>query len=263
MRSFKDGDLLVVPHLPWHGTVSVHVVDGDFPACYAYRDADPLHLNHGVKVRASFGLNGGISIYNHELTTWYARLRGLQLPVIQVPDLEATFRTIISDLTQTPDKKHPESKLHDYLANTLAEAVRVTKERFSCMPASASAISFESVCEYLLSTWGYRIVGRNEYDGQGGDVDLRCARQRTDSSPFESGETELLVQVKRHVGTTDGWPVEQLVKMIAVNPTADGCVMSLADSFTPEAVALANQHGITLMNGDTICRLVLARLSAG
>jgi Restriction endonuclease len=51
--------------------------------------------------------------------------------------------------------------------------------------------------------------------------------------------------------------VRQLVKMMAKDATADGCVMSLAEDFSPEAKDLAKQNGILLMNGNAVCTLAL------
>jgi hypothetical protein len=67
MREFKDGDMLVTPHLPENGKVSIHLIDGDFPSCYAYLSGDSTHMNHCIKVKESFGLQGNISIYNSHL----------------------------------------------------------------------------------------------------------------------------------------------------------------------------------------------------
>ena len=46
IREFKDGDMLITPHLPEYGTVSVHIVHGDFPNCYSYDVSDETHQNH-------------------------------------------------------------------------------------------------------------------------------------------------------------------------------------------------------------------------
>ncbi len=86
MRSFKDGDLLATPHLPERGKVSVHAVDGDFPACYHYEQSDEDHLNHRIRVKHSYGLDGNISIYNSALSAWYAKLQWLRLPVLPIPE---------------------------------------------------------------------------------------------------------------------------------------------------------------------------------
>jgi hypothetical protein len=45
--------------------------------------------------------------------------------------------------------------------------------------------------------------------------------------------------------------------MMEKDQTADGCVMSLGDDFTPEATNLAEDNEILLMNGATICKLLL------
>ena len=60
MRDFKDGDLLVMPRLPTYGTVSIHIVDGDYPDCYRYDTTDQTSQNHRIKVGESFGLDGGV-----------------------------------------------------------------------------------------------------------------------------------------------------------------------------------------------------------
>ena len=41
--------------------------------------------------------------------------------------------------------------------------------------------------------------------------------------------------------------------MIAEEPLADGCVMSLGDNFAEAAKALAEKNGILLMAGYTVC----------
>ena len=103
---------------------------------------------------------------------------------------------------------------------------------------------------------GYAIVRRNWYS-DGGDVDLQCARSRTDLSPFEAGQVNLFVQVKKYTGTTDDLAVRQVLKMMEKEHSADGCVMSLGDDFTREATKLAEDNEILLMNGATICKLLL------
>jgi Restriction endonuclease len=90
---------------------------------------------------------------------------------------------------------------------------------------------------------------------------LMCVKERADASPFESGQTTLLVQVKKHQGMTNEHAVKQLPEMLKAHPAADACVMSLADGFTVEATALADTHGVVLMDGETIASLLLAELS--
>jgi len=156
MREFEDGDLLVVPHLPEYGKASVHVIDGDFPDCYIYLEKDPCHLNHGIRVRASFGLDGNISIYNHQLAGWHGRLSGLRLPVIQIPDQEAIFKKLVHDIEEKPDQHLGESKLDDFLGATLEDVLTGMKASLAGINAAGGIISFEAICEHLLKSWSQR-----------------------------------------------------------------------------------------------------------
>lgn len=69
------------------------------------------------------------------------------------------------------------------------------------------------------------------------------------------------MQVKKHTGMTDMQAVKQVLIYMAKYPEADGCVMSLADDFTPDAKQLADQQGIVLLNGEKICELLLKTLA--
>ena len=260
IRDFRDGDVLVVPHLPENGTVSVHVVDGDFPDCYAYLASDSWHLNNQIKVRASYGLDGQISIYNSLLAPWYGKLQWMRLPILPMEEYGGIFAELIDHLVASPAATYPPSEINEYFEALTQRLLGVLKEDLIKISPSVSAISFEKVCEYLLTEVGYSIVARNQYDREGGDIDLRCVRERSSLSPFESGQVTLFVQVKKHTGTSDAHAVEQLLRMMKREPGADGCVMTLAENYTTEAAALAKKEGILLLNGESTRRLLLQAL---
>ncbi len=93
---FKNGDILVTPHLPEYGKVSLHIVEGDFPACYDYLEHDDAHLNHRIKIRKSYGIEGSISIDNFELAHWRSKLQSLRLPILPIKQQnEPIFQEII------------------------------------------------------------------------------------------------------------------------------------------------------------------------
>lgn len=259
IRDFKRGDLLVIPHLPAHGKVSIHVIADDFPKCYNYV-VDKDHQNHLLSIEKSYGLDGSISIYHLGLTSWYGKLQWLRLPILPIPQHEVAFCNIIDEIEKSPTIKFEPSLLAEYLNSLREELIHKLNSKLQEIKPSGAEISFESVCEQLLKAAGYKISARNQYNSEGGDVDLHCVRDRSDVSPFEAGQTTLFVQVKKHTGNTDEWSVQQLLGMIKQEPTADGCVMSLGDSFTQEAQELAEKNGILLMNGDVICQLLLGEL---
>lgn len=258
MRSFKDGDLIATPHLPERGKVSIHVVDGDFPACYRYDPAGNDHLNHRILVKRSYGIEGNISIYNTVLSAWYAKLQWLRLPVLPIPEHEDAFQSVIRQLDNSPNMTFAVSPLEEHLSglqDRVLESLKIDLRR--TLNPNNSDLSFESLCERLLVKSGYTVVGRNVFDGEGGDVDIHCTRKRADASPFETGDVTLFVQVKKHEGITDQIAVRQLVKMMSKDASADGCVMSLAEDFSNEAKELAEQNDILLMNGSAVCKLAL------
>ena len=265
MSQFQDGDMLVTPHLPEYGKVSIHIVNGSFPDCYRYcppSDSDGSHESHRILLKRSFGLNGEISIYNTILIPWRAKLPWLRFRVLPIPQFVEPFSTIVREIEQGSTSQFDRSNLDDFL-KTLSENVGnlITEKLRSMSPAGGAVVSFESLCERLLSAAGYRIIRRNYYDKQGGDVDLICVRSRSDVSIFESGEVRLFVQVKKYAGETNEEAVQQVIKMLKEDPSADGCVMSLADGFTEGAEKLADNNGIVLLDRHDICAQLMSQLS--
>jgi hypothetical protein len=263
IRAFKDGDILVVPHLPEDGKVSIHLVEGDFPNCYAYLARDSCHLNNRIRIKCSYGLDGNIDAHNTALINWYGKLRALQYPILPIGQFESDFLDVIDRLNKNSKIEIGPSELQDFLDRLTESLLGRLRDELDHIAASGGETSFERICEHIVKSTGYRIERRNMYDSKGGDVDLRCSRQRSDSSPFEVGQAVLFVQVKKHKGKSDERPVKQLLKMIKQEPTADGCVMSLADDYTDEAKELAEKNGILLLNGSSICQLLLKELAKG
>lgn len=262
IRDLKNGDILVTPHLPEKGTVSIHVVHGDYPDCYSYLPHDDTHLGHRIRIKKSYGLDGKISIYNESLVTWYAKLTGLRLPLLPINDLGECFLTVVRDLESGEGKGLKPSGLMDRFKRIYESLLGKAKEELYKLPSRHAEMSFEKACEFLLKSEGYEIESRNHYDKEGGDLDLRCSRERSDRSPFEAGQVILLVQVKKHQGTTDKHAVEQIKRMLDKEPGADACVISLADKFDHQAHTLAQQYGIRLINGREFCRLLLMKLAS-
>lgn len=256
IREFKDGTILVTPHVPTDGKVSIHVVDGDYPDCYVYEADDRLGIGHGVKIRKSYGLYGEIDIHSIVLIEWYARLKYIRMPIQRIDGDLASFQSIMQQIDSgTRTVFHP-SDIDEYVTKLGRETADFVKQRLQSMPDSLATVSFEGLCARLLEEAGYRVTGRNRHQG-GGDVDLICERDKGDTSPFQGGVDELYAQVKKHTGKTGTEAVDQVVKMMSLRKQApDGCVISLA-SFTDEARTLAADHDVILVDGDQIAWLLL------
>lgn len=188
MRTFKDGDLLVTPHLSEFGKVTITVVDGDYPGCYNYVQNDGHDQNHRIRVKGVYGLNGNISIGHVLLTGWYAKLQALRLPVLPISDNQEAFEAIIRELVADPNKQFDTSPLTAVFDDWLAKALEAMKCEIR---KNANGVYFEKVCARLLAHAGYENVRRN-FHKSGGDVDLQCSRNRTILSPFEAGQVNLV-----------------------------------------------------------------------
>ena len=259
IRNFKNDDLLVIPNLPNNREVSILVVDGDFPDCYNYLTSDPTHLNHQIRIKKAYGLKSEISTHNVKLAAWRGKLSSLRYRILPIPQFDSIFRDIIKEFDQNSDAKFEPSELDEYLHCLSSDVITLIEKRLSKLTSSGGGISFEEICKRLLISAGYQVVAQNQYNRSGGDIDFHCVRDLSEASLFETGQTTLFVQVKKHTGKTNKQGVEQLLKMIQ-DPTTNGCVMSLAD-FDGEAEKLAETEGIVLMNGATICQLLMSELS--
>lgn len=263
IRDFMDGDILVTPHLPEHDKVSLHIVDGDYPVCYEYIKNDECHLNHSIKIKKSYGLAGNINIYYVDLANWYGKLQWIRLPIIPIPQFSNGFDRIIESLQKDNNIEFAKSELDDYFIAIQSKVKKLVIDNLMGINPSRGVISFEAICRKIISDGGYEFKGRNIYDGKGGDIDLWFKRQKSDLSPFETGESDLFVQVKKHEGVTDEKAVQQLLQIMSSGDFADNpdaCVISLCDDFSEQAVKLAEKNGVLLINSDIFSRLFVENI---
>ena len=263
ITAFTDKDVIVTPHLPEYGRLSIHIVQGDFPHCYRYEQKDDSHQNHRIQLIESIGLNNEneISIYNADLVGYRTALQYLRYPILPIPEFDNIFLDIVKDFAADPHQRRTASSLEEFLASLVNGVTSALTESLRNIWPAGGEISFENLCERVLVSNGYEIVRRHWYDGQGGDVDMVCKRSRDELSVFKGREDLLYVQVKKHDGETDETAVSQLIQMMGSDSKADGCVMSLADSFTCKARKLAKNNGIVLLNKNEICSLLLPLLA--
>jgi Holliday junction resolvase-like predicted endonuclease len=257
MREFRDGDWLVVPHLPERGRVQIHELEGGYPTGYEYHPDDATHLNHAFRVRRSWGIEHPLSAGHIHLAAWKGRLPNLRLPVLNISYLREDLERFVGAVESDPAHAGRVAGVDELFQALRDDVSGLVKSRLNAISNSGGALSFEAVCRRLLQSEGYCVTRTNYYDRAGGDVDFVCTRASGGGSVFESGEVTLFVQVKNHRGETGARAVEQVVDMLRANPEADGCVITAADAFSSDAESLAQQEGIALLTGDDVVRLVL------
>ena len=115
----------------------------------------------------------------------------------------------------------------------------------------------EYVAIYFKSLGATSEVLAKNYSDKHGDCDVEAV--------FPALRLTISVQCKKHIGTTDDWAVRQISeyadqrneKVPDENWTYAYWVVSLADRFTDEACRLAQEKGVTLINGGDFCRMLL------
>ena len=130
MKEFRDDDILVLPRLPEYKTVSLHIVDGDFPSCYEYDSSDSTDLNHRIKVKRSFGMNGELHVRSMPLVQYHAKLPWLRLPVLPMPQFESIFAKLVEEMSaESADKtQYGPAELDDFLRDMACSVDAVVTE---------------------------------------------------------------------------------------------------------------------------------------
>ncbi|TFD97071.1 restriction endonuclease [Jeotgalibacillus sp. R-1-5s-1] len=261
IRTFVQGDILIVPHFPSDGCMSILVVEGNYPNNYTWQPGQVRDLNHGIKIKEAYGLNGTISIYHYLLVKWYGKLSGMRLPITEMRQMDDIVHKLLGILRQDPDHQFEKSTMTDYLENQTSLLLKTLQDQLYHLDASRSDLSFEKVCENLIEQYGYECVDRNCYDGKGGDADLIFLKKSDQGSPFETGDSYLFVQIKKHRGETDEQAIRQLTQIMQSKleyAPANACAITLADTFSPAAQSLADDTGIKTITGPELCRLLIS-----
>ena len=113
------------------------------------------------------------------------------------------------------------------------------------------------VASYFKALGAHATVLSKNYSDKQGDCDVEAV--------FPALRFTVCVQCKKHIGTTDDWAVRQISDYAAqreemasdANWTYAYWVVSLADKFNDDACRLAQEKGVTLINGNEFCRMLL------
>ena len=143
------------------------------------------------------------------------------------------------------------------LYNSLADAT--VKAVLSVLKKELNDTKFELLVKWYLGKVGASVTdipAKNERNKQG-DADVIAA--------FDLLKTVICVQVKFHDGTTDEWGVKQIAnyrdsepgKSFAIGYSQVCWLVSTADNFSKEAVVLAENERVQLVNGEQFASMLL------
>lgn len=128
---------------------------------------------------------------------------------------------------------------------------------FEQIKKTLDADKFEKLVEWYLESLGAtwtNTPAKNESRTEDGDAD-RVAY-------FEKLKLVIMVQAKKHDATTDSWAVQQITEYMKNHKPSDDYsallwVISTCDQFSEDAIKLARDNGVRLINGREFTQLIL------
>jgi len=249
MLDIKVGDLIIIPKMP----EPRQLVIGEVAEPYSFDESDSLPFDdfrHIFKLR-------NIKMFGYESNMVArqvsSRFRAYQSPINNVwnDEIQKDIRSLYRGESSTQVKT-----LENIAEEIITDALNATES--SLLKISSS--NFEKVIETSLKQEGYVIFGRNQWDGEGGDVDLVANFQLPIFGLACDLNRTILIQVKKKRGSDkhDRHGVEQLVKMAKEYSGADLVLISSADGISEETKKYAAERGVKVMYGRDVLRMIIS-----
>ena len=255
LTEIKENDILMIPNLPEDGKLIIGIAE---KSPYRHEKEDDKHLNHRIRLKEVYGLNGKLDIKNEKISEWYAKLWVMRLPIYPNYYHEECIGSLVEGLRSGEIEELKPSELKEYLDVKLKKYIKEVKKDLKETSNNIGPLSFERICEKIVEFQGYKISSRNKYDRKGGDADLIASKEEI--SPFERRIENIYIQIKKYSGNTGREALEQIEKLEKINENDAKCVMSLGE-FDADAISYADEKEIILIPGDEICRMLLQVIS--
>lgn len=122
---------------------------------------------------------------------------------------------------------------------------------------------FEKLVEWYFKTIGAIVFTPNKNDSQTEDGDIDKV------AIFEDIKTVIFVQIKFHIGETNDWAVSQIKSFVSNHSDKENdynysypyhthlWVISTCDSYSENAMLMAEESDVRLINGVEFCRMIL------
>lgn len=256
MTDLKKGDIVVVPHMPEWSSFIIVRVNGEYsyddnPA--AERD-DLEDYRHRIQIDSD-----SIKTFNYasceEARTISKKFRAYQSAVKNVwnePFIEAVNSLLLKESdTVSKDISTIFRDIKSDLVSPLLERVRNLTPR-----------DLEDLVANLFESNGYLIIGRNDFDGEGGDVDITATYRLPIVSDQTDTDLKVYIQVKQKDGRdyNDAEGVNQLHKMSKLEPNVQKILVNTTNDFSESTKALASEHNVILINGPQIIEMMAKHL---
>ena len=163
-----------------------------------------------------------------------------------INDLESEIKTAL----QAYNENRPINLREEIIQSSVTNILKQIREKID-------ANKFEKLVKWYLTSIGAKFVeipAKNSLPKEKGDADIVAY--------FEALKLIIMVQVKKHVGVTSPWAIQQ-IKLYQENAQFDDdyttlmWVVSSCDDYSDEAKTLAQENSVRLINGPEFARLIV------
>lgn len=163
---------------------------------------------------------------------------------VEITDLKNSIDNAVAAYQENKPLKLKERFIEDSIPKLLDSIRNIADDR-----------KFEALVEWYLKSLGAKVEtpSKNESPTVEGDADK--------IGYFDTIKAAIMVQAKKHSGTTDDWAIEQIKAYRSNHQYGDYStqmwVISTCDMFSERAMKEAEASGIRLIDGKEFCRMIL------
>lgn len=255
MLDIRPGDILIIPKAPTSSQFTICRAGGkyEFTKPEGFNGNDFYHM-----IPVSLESLREYNYHSSEDTgIIHAKLRAYQSPLNNVWNQtvkDAALRLLSTE--QYTDYRPTSDIIGDMKDSVFQTSVL---QRFRDLGNRET----EYIVDLIFHNLGYEFVGRNSWDGAGGDADL-IYRNNALSEFIENGinadeiSGNIYVQIKNKTGTDEG-DMEGINQLLQRTDGVAGCtkiLISTADSFSKSCIDEANRNNILLIDGKGFLNLI-------
>lgn len=242
MLEIKPGDLIVIPKTPdaRHFTIAEAAGTYQFDLEIPRRELNKDDFGHVIPVGKTKKVGYEESLSAREVSKAFRAYQSAVNNIWKSSVQDAILSLWEYDSHASQDR-HFTDEMRDKLLNTLRSHL-----------SSLAPKDVERLIARALEQAGYRIEGRNRFDGQGADTDLILRFRLPLLGDLQDNFViHVYIQIKHKLGVdrNDTHDIEQL----AAFPTEEKAIKILittADNVSDEAYELAHEKGVWLISGD-------------
>ena len=159
-----------------------------------------------------------------------------------------TATDLIDEIEQVLKRKKPINFTDEVLSGAF-EAVA------SALDSAVTDRGLEVIVKNLIEASGAKASVLSNVQSDEGDIDVLAVYDM--GAPQTEASIKVGIQVKQHSGETDCQAVRQLIPRIEGGEIALGCVVTTAETFSKEAVDLAEKYNILLVDRELLVEWVM------